>query len=98
MVQEVIHNMGIQEFRIAWAKHIGNKATDPRQMPPEDYLRTAYIIWAKELFSFTHLRIIYKKGNEKMGHVIIPMPVNEVAFKQNYKEIQAQKLMNSLNG
>lgn len=98
MVEEVIYNISIQDFRIAWGKHIGNRVTDPSLMPQEDYLRTAYMIWARELFQFTTLKIIYKKGNDKHGHVTIPMPVSRVNFKENYKEIQAKLFLNKSLG
>jgi|694.fasta_scaffold84599_6 hypothetical protein len=98
MVKEVIQNISIQEFRTAWARHISNRAADPKSMPPQDYLRTAYIIWAKEFFSFTHLKIIYKKGNEKMGHVVIPMPLDKINFRKDFKEIQAKKILDKSLG
>ena len=92
MVQEVIHNVSIQDFRIVWAKNFANMAVDPSDMSPGDQLKTAYVIWAMNGFAFTHLRVVYKRG----GYVTISMPVNKLNFKQDFKEIQAQQLLNEI--
>ena len=94
MVKQVIHNISIVDFRRAWARYLGNKAQDPTTMTEIDTLQTCYMIWARELFSFTHLKVIQKRGSTRSGYVLIEMPVNKLNFKKNYKEIQAKKILN----
>jgi len=87
MVQEVIHNIGIDEFESVYRKHFGEYRDDE-----EAILKTTYIIWVLNNFDFTHLKIIYKRGSVRSGYVKIPVPINAVHYKQDYKKRMAQKL------
>jgi len=87
---EIIHTVTIQEYNVTWGKNFYNLAVDPSQMTVEEQMLTAYVIWAKHGFNFTTLRVRYKRG----GYLDIPMPVNKLNFKKNYKEIQAKKVLN----
>ena len=89
MVQEVIHHVGIQDFRLVWAKNFANMAVDPTDMTPEEQLKTAFVIWAINGFNFTTLRVRYKRG----GYVDLSMPVNKINFKKGYKKIQAKQIL-----
>jgi len=89
MVQEVIHHVGIQDFRIIWSKNFANMAADPTDMTPEEQLKTAFVIWAINGFNYTHLRIHYKRG----GYVTLEMPVHKLNYKKDYKEIQAKQIL-----
>ena len=93
MVQEVIYNISVKDFRISWARYLGNRAQDPTTMSEADTMKTAFMIWAREGFSFTHLKVIYPRGSAESGYVLIPLPVNKVNFKKHFKEIQAKKAL-----
>jgi hypothetical protein len=82
---EVIHNIDVATFKRIHRVNFPNATPDQSITT----LKTAWAIWALNGFSFTHLRIIYKKG----GRVTIPMPVNIMAYKQTYKKTIVTKLL-----
>lgn len=84
-VLEVIHNIDVATFKRIHRTNFPNATPDQSITT----LKTAWAIWALNGFSFTHLRIIYKKG----GQVTIPMPVNMMAYKETYKTIMVEKIL-----
>lgn len=84
-VIEVIHSIDVATFKRIHRTNFPDATSDQSITT----LKTAWSIWALNGFSFTHLRIIYKRG----GRVTIPMPVNMLAYKESYKKIIATKLL-----
>ena len=89
-VLEVIQNISISEFKEVFQKHFGPYTEDE-----EAILKTTYIIWVLNNFDFTHLKVIYKRGSVRSGYVKIPVPINAVHYKQEYKKRMAQKVFSS---
>jgi len=98
MIEQIIYNISIVDFRRAWARYLGNRAQDPTTMTEADTLTTCYMIWAREHFSFTHLKVIQKRGSTRSGYVLIEMPVSKLNYKKHYMEILANKVMDKSLG